>query len=167
MEPRITPGSLFVWFILLSSAPDDILHNEDVFLSNEMDQRYSFETSGDSEKLKDSDLKYDTTFKEFTIPAVYVPEGTMLKADISSGGQNYHIDDWTVKEVNRNKSNNVNDFDVVFKTSSKDKIKYKEGDVVLMTIIPPGYLPEEALPIIKLIVDKVNILGVQFKLVTE
>lgn len=36
-----------------------------------------------------------------------------------------------------------------------------------MTIIPPGYLPEEALPIIKLIVDKVNILGVQFKLVTE
>ena len=91
----------------------------------------------------------------------------MLKADISSGGQNYHIDDWTVKEVNRNKSNNVNDFDVVFKTSSKDKIKYKEGDVVLMTIIPPGYLPEEALPIIKLIVDKVNILGVQFKLVTE
>ena len=146
---------------------DDILHNEHVFLSNEMDQRYSFETSGDSEKLKDSDLKYDTTFKEFTIPAVYVPEGTMLKADISSGGQNYHIDDWTVKEVNRNKSNNVNDFDVVFKTSSKDKIKYKEGDVVLMTIIPPGYLPEEALPIIKLIVDKVNILGVQFKLVTE
>ena len=48
-----------------------------------------------------------------------------------------------------------------------DVIKYKEGDVVLMTIIPPGIIPEEALPIIKLVVDKVNVLGVQFKLVTE
>ena len=36
-----------------------------------------------------------------------------------------------------------------------------------MTIIPPGIIPEEALPIIKLVVDKVNVLGVQFKLVTE
>ncbi len=112
-------------------------------------------------------MQYNTVSKKFTIPAVYVPEGTKIKADITSGGNNYHIDDWTVKEVDRNKSKKIEDFNVVFETDSKDKIKYKEGDVVLMTIIPPGIIPEEALPIIKLVVDKVNVLGVQFKLVTE
>ena len=91
----------------------------------------------------------------------------MIKADISSGGKNYHLVDWEVYKVDRNKSNDIMKFESSFTSVSDEKINYSEGDVVLLTIIPPGVIPEETLPVLKFVVDKVNVLGVQFKLVTE
>ena len=150
-------------------AVDNILHDEPVFLSYEMDQRYSFADRKEPKGLEDSDIRYSgsKTDQLFYLPAVFAPEGTQVKADVYSGGKHYELDDWEVYEVDRKKSNNVDDFEAIFTTTSDEKIKYQEGDTVLMTIIPPGYIPEEALPVVKLIVDNINILGIQFKLVTE
>ena len=147
---------------------DNILHDEPVFLSREMNQKYAYSESIKNQEYTALNLDYSgsKSDQKVVLPAVFTPDGTVITADIFSGGRHYYLNNWTVQKVDRNKSDNISDFEAVFTTSSDDKIKFQEGDTVTMTIKAPGCDNEEDAINVVLRVEKVNVLGVKFEQVT-
>ena len=145
---------------------DSILHDEPVFLSYALDQRFSFSERKGIEALSADSLTYTGVLKDqkLTIPVVFAPSGTQIKAVVNTNGKEYNLDDWTVYEVDRKKSDKIGDFEAVYTCKSDEIFKFKEGDTITLTLIPPGTASEDNSTTIKLMVDKVNVLsGVHFK----
>lgn len=145
---------------------DSILHDEPVFLSYELDQRFSFSERKGIEALSADSLSFTGVLKDqkLTIPVVFAPNGTKIKAVVNTNGKEYNLDNWTVYEVDRKKSHDIGDFEAVFTCKSDDMFKFREGDTITLTLIPPGSVSEENSTTIKLVVDNVTVLGgVHFK----
>ena len=144
---------------------DSILHDEPVFLSYALDQKFSFSERQGQVKLSEETMSYTGVLKDqkISLPVVFAPAGTQIKAVVKAKGKEYKLDEWTVHEVDRKKSQTIGDFEAVFTAKTDDIIKFSEGDTVDITLIPPGSSSDENNTVIKLVVDKANVLGVHFK----
>ena len=150
---------------------DSILHDHDepVFLSSEMDRRFSFENSAGIVNLSEDRIDFSGTLgsQKLTIPVVLAPEGTSITAEIVNAGETIGISEWSVQEVERKNAVGIDDFSAVFSGKSDKTILYKEGDTVTLRLVPPGAISEDDVMIIKLVVDRANVFGVHFKLMTD
>lgn len=147
---------------------DSILHDDPVFLSYELDKKFSYYKTSSIEGISEDSLTYSGILadQKLVIPVVLAPTGTKITADIVTGGETIHLEDWSVSEVDRNKSNDIADFEAVYTCKAPKVIVFKEGDTVTLQIIPPGAGADEDPIVVKLIVDKVNVKGVHFKQVS-
>ncbi|MBQ6927808.1 MAG: hypothetical protein IJQ36_05800 [Oscillospiraceae bacterium] len=146
---------------------DNLLHNKNkaVFLSYQLEQKFSFSKRSTVPALSESNLSFSGTLADqrITIPILFTPEGTTIRVDINNGGQRYTLTDWAVYEVDRKKSNDINDFVAVFTCKAEKAISYREGDTVTIQITPPGTVTDNEVLTIGLVVDRANVLGIHFK----
>ena len=148
---------------------DSMLHDQSVFLSRELDSLYTFDESAVTVALSEDNWSYSSVLdsQKFTLPVVFTPAGTTITGEIVNGGEQIALSNWTVNEVDRNNSTNVDDYEAVFTCKAGKTIFFKEGDTVTLQITPPGAVSELSTMTVKLVVDQANIFGVHFKLVTD
>ncbi len=137
---------------------DSILHDSPVFLNYKLDKKYSFNKTSGIPGLSADTMTYSCvlTSQAFTLPAVLAPAGSKISGELVNGGQTVSLEDWHVDEVDRNKSNNVYDFEAVFSCKTPKPIVFKTGDTITLHITPPGAFEDDQI-IIKVIVDKVTV----------
>lgn len=148
---------------------DSILHDEPVFLSSEMDQRFCFAKPSGTVELSEENVNYSGILgsQKLTLPVVFTPEGTSITAQIVNSGETIDLSEWSIQEVDRKKAQSVDDFSAVYSCNADKAILYKMGDTVTLRIVPPGAISENDVIILKLVVDQANIFGVHFKLETD
>ncbi len=148
---------------------DSMLHDEPVFLSSEMNRRFSFADSSEFVNLSDESLDFSVALgsHKLTLPVVLTPEGTTITAEINNAGESIDLSKWNIQEVERKNAKGIDDFSAVFSCKTDKTILYKEGDTVTLRIVPPGAISEKDLIIVKLVVDQANVFGVHFKLIND
>ena len=144
---------------------DSLLHDDAVFLTYELDSKFSFNKTSAIAPLSEETMSYSGTMSDqkFTLPVVFAPAGTKISAEVVNKGEKIILDEWTVHEVNRNNSKDIGDFEAVWTCKASKSISFKEGDTVTIQITPPGAIDESDKIIIKYVVDKSNVFGVHFK----
>ncbi len=148
---------------------DSILHDKPVFLTYELDKKFSYNRTSSIPSLSNDTLTYSGVLSDqkLTIPAVFAPAGTVIKGEVVTGGQTIALDNWKIDEVDRNKSNNISDFEAVFTCKAPKPIVYKTGDTVTLYITPPGVASEDDIITVKLLVDRLTVGVPHFKDVSE
>lgn len=101
-----------------------------IFLDCSLDNLYCFDLQGYEFSLDDVDITFDG--KKIMIPAQYVSDASVII--LSVNGQT--IRDWTVKDVARNKSENIEDFIVTFTSKEVGDLKFSNGEVVTIEVLP-------------------------------
>ena len=101
---------------------------QNIFLDCNLDNQYRFNLTGF--EISVENIPIDFNGKKITIPAQYVSDASVIV--LSVNGQK--INDWTVKNVDRQKSENIEDFFVTFTSESVKGIKYNSGDAVKIEI---------------------------------
>ncbi len=135
------------------------MHDSPVFLSYELDQKFSFNRASRIPGLSNAALSYSGVLadQKFTMPAVFAPAGTKVTGEIVNGGQTITLENWTINEVDRNKSNDVNNFDAVFTCKAPKTVIFKVGDTITLKITPPIVSTQEETVTIKMVVDKLTV----------
>ena len=95
--------------------------------------------------------------QKFTIPAVLAPAGTSVSGEAVVGGETIALENWSVNEVDRNKSKNVNDFEAVFTCKAPKTIVFKTGDTITLSLTPPGANATDEVITVKMVVDKLTV----------
>ena len=103
---------------------------QNIFLDCNLDNQYRFNLMGFEISL--DDIPIDFNGKKLTIPAQYVSDASVIV--LSLNDQN--ISDWTVNNIDRNKSANIEDFSVIFTSETVKDIKFNDGDTVKIEIFP-------------------------------
>lgn len=144
---------------------DSILHDNPVFLSYELDKKFSFNRTSSIPGLSEDTLTYTGVLSDqkFTLPAVFAPAGTTIKGEAVADGQTFALEEWSVNEVDRNKSKDVTDFEAVYTCKSPKPIVFKKGDTVTLWLTPPSATPDEDVITIKMVVDKFIVAVPHFK----
>lgn len=127
------------------SRIESILHESggNIFLSDPLDNRFWF--SGQKHAIHEEEIEVTYDGDEFTIPASYVSDRSVLEVAVS-GEDTAILKDWEVSSVKRPKdAKDCSEFTVTFKSKSGDGLKYQEGDLVTVKIVPVAEAPEEAI----------------------
>lgn len=114
--------------ILREESPDGGLMS--IFLDRSLDNLYRFDLAGFEFSLEDVAIEFDG--KRITIPAQYISGASHIVLTVNGDT----VSDWCVKEVNRNKSENIEDFIVTFTSETVRERKFAEGDVVTIEVYP-------------------------------
>ena len=157
---------------------DSILHDDAVFLTYEQDKKFSFNKTSAIISLSDASISYTGSLSDqkLTLPAIFAPAGTEIRAEVINNGESIKLDEWSVFEVKRNGNNQpdnrsdlekISDFEAIFTCKSSEKIRFKEGDAVTLWLTPPGDISDEDEVVIRFVVNKSNIFGVQFSRVSD
>lgn len=101
-----------------------------IFLDCNLDNLYRFDLQGYEFSLTDVDITFDG--KRIKIPAQFVSDASIIV--LSANGQ--RISDWTVKNVDRNKSENFEDFIVTFTSKEVGDLKFTDGNEVAIEVFP-------------------------------
>ena len=138
---------------------DSILHDEPVFLSYELDKKFSYNKTSSIPGLSGESMSYSGVLadQKFTIPAVLAPAGTSVSGEAVVGGETIALENWSVNEVDRNKSKNVYDFEAVFTCKAPKTIVFKTGDTITLSLTPPGANAADEVITVKMVVDKLTV----------
>ena len=101
-----------------------------IFLDCNLDNLYRFNMQGYEFSLDDVDITFDG--KKIMIPAQFVSDASVIVLSIN--GQT--ISDWAVKDVDRNKSDKIEDFIVTFTSKAVGDLKFSDGDGVTIEVFP-------------------------------
>ena len=119
---------------------DKILHpnGEMLFLNVPLDAQFHFATGAafDPNSIPTEYSDGKITAPKVTIPALYVPDGATVTVTISSAGEPQVYEDWTIDTVDRQKSDNPEDFVAIFTSSEAKHADYEDGDVITVTVSP-------------------------------
>ena len=116
---------------------DGILHNkgENIFLCEPLDDVYRFTQDDDTES---ADVSFDG--KELEIPAAYLTAESSIKVTVKDGHSTSTYDDWTIKKVDRDKENDIKNFNAIYESTLIKKQNYEENASVTIEITQPeGY----------------------------
>jgi len=103
---------------------------QNIFLDCNLDNQYRFNLAGFEISL--DDISIDFNGKKIAIPAQYVSDASVIELSVNE----QKISDWTVKNVDRNKSENVENFSVTFTSEAVKDVKFNDGDIVKIEIFP-------------------------------
>lgn len=103
--------------------------NQQTFLVKPLDAFYSFDSEPDYSGM---DISFHKA--EVEIPAEYVTEDSNITVTVSADGKDTVVSDWTIDEVDRNKSDDVRDFTATFKSKSAKKVDFPEGCTIIITV---------------------------------
>ena len=112
--------------ILREHDENDPSHN--IFLDRNLDKLYRFDLTG--YEFSTDEVSIEFNGKSITLPAQYV--SAVSRIILSVGDQT--ISDWTVDEVNRNKSENIDDFTATFTSEEAKDFKYEDGTIVTIEV---------------------------------
>lgn len=114
--------------ILREDSPDGGLMS--IFLDRSLDNLYRFDLAGFEFSPENVAIEFDG--KRMTIPAQYVSGVSCIVLNVNG----ITVNDWIVKEVDRNNSKNIEDFIVTFTSEKVRELKFAEGDVVTIEVYP-------------------------------
>lgn len=103
---------------------------QNIFLDCNLDNQYRVDLTGFKISLDDISIEFNG--KKITIPAQYVSDASVIVLSVND----QKINDWTVKKVDRNKSENIEDFYVTFTSEAVKDVKFSDGDTVQIEIFP-------------------------------
>ena len=103
---------------------------EPIFLDCTLDNLYRFDLADYEFSADEVAIEFDG--KRITIPAQYVSSASCIILTV--GDQT--VSDWTVKEVDRKKSESVEDFVVTFISEEVRELKFGDGSVVTIEVFP-------------------------------
>lgn len=109
---------------------DENGQHEPIFLDCALDNLYRFDLQGCEFSLDDVAIEFDG--KRITIPAQYVSSASCIVLTVGDQA----VSDWTVKEVDRKKSESVEDCIVTFNSEEVRELKFEEGVVVSIEVFP-------------------------------
>ena len=115
---------------------DSILHENgsNIFLTQALDNRFWF---GDHDaEFSADDIAVSFDGKLLTIPASCVTDRSIIAVTVSNSDETVLLDEWTVTNVDRHKSENVSDFTATFESKPAKDHKYQVGEVVTIKVIP-------------------------------
>lgn len=111
---------------------DKILHNNkaNLFLVDSIDKNLWASVS--------NTVEYTASFdgKTLTIPANYLCSDSSITVTVINGNNQTVINDFIIKNVDRNKSTDVKDFVAAYTSSNIKDVKYHDGDSVIVKISP-------------------------------
>ena len=113
---------------------DDMLHSGDtpLFLVKPLDDLYRF-----SEDVDSTPYLVEFDGETLSVPAVLLAQGATIKVTVTDSGSNQVYSDWLLKEVDRDKAEDVNSYIAEYKSKQIKKQKYSENSSVDVEIIPP------------------------------
>lgn len=116
---------------------EEILREQDedgpllnIFLDCNLDNLYRFDLTG--HEFSADDITIEFNGKRISIPAQYVSSVSCIILTVDDK----IISDWTVKEVDRKKSESVSDFLVTFVSEEVRELKFEDGTVVTIEVFP-------------------------------
>ncbi len=138
---------------------DKILRNGTdnwLFMCAPLEKKFSFKSN--SKEIDTSMFGFQSTSNSGTVwlPATLVPEGADVSVEISDGDKHFYITEWKVDNVDRNKSEDVNDFCVSLFGNAGEKLKYSKGAIMTIVIKMPGSEESESITY-KLILEDIFI----------
>jgi hypothetical protein len=108
---------------------DNILHEDGaaLFLDATLDSMYWMAATNN---VSEDSIEVSFDSNSFTLPAQYV--STISSITMTVNGQT--VTDWTVKKVDRNKSNDICEFVVTYTSEVAKDITFEDGDLVVIEI---------------------------------
>lgn len=104
--------------------------HEPIFLDCTLDNLYRFDLADYEFSTDDVAIEFDG--KRITIPVQYVSSASHIILTVDS----HVITDWRIKEVDRKKSENIEDFIVTFISEEVRELKFEDGVVVTIEVFP-------------------------------
>ena len=115
---------------------NNILHENgsNIFLTQALANRFWF---GDHDaEFNADDITVSFDGKSFTIPASCITDRSVITVTVSASDETTLLDEWTVTNVDRHKSEDVSDFTATFESKPAKDHKYQVGEVVTIKVIP-------------------------------
>jgi len=114
---------------------NDILHKggEPLFYVSTIDSHYWYKNEKNSIP-KSGEIVFNEG--EISIPARYLTSAAVISVSVDGANGKQSFDDWVIREVDRKKSSNVNDFVATYKSKKMSKYDYSNGDKIIITIDP-------------------------------
>ena len=111
---------------------NNILHENGapLFLVTSLESRYSFEGEINSEIAEAS---FDDG--KVVLPAELVSDGSAIRVTVIGSNGNKEINDWDIKKVERNNSDDVKTFLVTYNSPEAKAYEYSDGDIVQVEIL--------------------------------
>lgn len=115
---------------------NNILHEngDNIFLTRVLDNRFWFGTHDIA--FDENDIEVSFNGKSFTIPASCVTDRAIITATVSGSEGTTVLDEWSVTNVDRHKSENVSDFTATFESKPAKDYKFKAGETVSVKVVP-------------------------------
>lgn len=124
---------------------ESILHvdGENIFLTQALDDKFWFDEVGN---LDPAEVEVTFDGDSFSIPASCVTDRSIVNITVSGDDGSKSFNEWIVDEVDRPKgSKDCSGFIVSYSNKEADKYKYKDGELVTITVTPVAESPDEHL----------------------
>lgn len=126
---------------------DAILHpnGRTLFLGVPLDEKFTF-SPHETAELTEAEVSYEsgmTGTQQLKLPAAYLEEGCEVSAVIRQGETETPLGPWEVAEVNRGKTQELSQFTATLTCKPAEKLTFREGDMVEVTVFLPGCSGEE------------------------
>lgn len=113
---------------------DEILHENGaaLFLTEPIDMLYR--TGKDEYTVPSSSITY--VGESIIVPAQYITDSAAITMTVNRNGEKTVLADWTIKKVERKKTDDLSSFIATFSSKSIKKHEFADGDLVHIEIVP-------------------------------